>query len=409
MRWKEEIRDASFRGVPFFVEQTGLDGGRRTVTHEYPFRDVPYTEDLGRRAETIPVEGYVVGDDYMDARDRLRKACTEEEGPGELIHPFYGTMQVLCVVFSAHESTDEGRICRFSMQFVEAGEKRYPKESRDMTAATDAAAGELTAASENAFADEFSIEGLSEFQIGVVIELFESVAGVVGALFAVSTKGLVSSIVSLLNLPPALASFMTGILSTVGESEEKRLAALSGGTVGNRGFAGGLSPGKLAERVRYATGAKKSIAGFISVASRTWRPPIYDASKRNHDAVVELVRNAAVAEAAKLAVRVPFVSSDEALFVRKSLLSVMDERCEMAGSDGVYGAMTNLRGALVAALPVNAFPDILTVPVSSPICSLRLAYEVYENALYCDDIVLRNMVRHPGFIPMGTVRMVRRS
>nr|MDM8590005.1 DNA circularization N-terminal domain-containing protein [Escherichia coli] len=48
MTWKDRLQDASFRGVPFKVEEESTGTGRRVETHEYPNRDKPYTEDLGK-------------------------------------------------------------------------------------------------------------------------------------------------------------------------------------------------------------------------------------------------------------------------------------------------------------------------------------------------------------------------
>jgi prophage DNA circulation protein len=50
--WRDVLlsQPASFRGVIFHVETGGKSSGRRTVTHEYPKRDDPYAEDMGRVA-----------------------------------------------------------------------------------------------------------------------------------------------------------------------------------------------------------------------------------------------------------------------------------------------------------------------------------------------------------------------
>ncbi|HCJ3312695.1 TPA: DNA circularization N-terminal domain-containing protein, partial [Escherichia coli] len=41
MTWKDRLQDASFRGVPFKVEEESAGTGRRVETHEYPNRDKP--------------------------------------------------------------------------------------------------------------------------------------------------------------------------------------------------------------------------------------------------------------------------------------------------------------------------------------------------------------------------------
>ena len=49
----EQLQKASFRGVPFEVTSASLTAGRRTVVHEYPQRDKPYVEDLGRASRKL--------------------------------------------------------------------------------------------------------------------------------------------------------------------------------------------------------------------------------------------------------------------------------------------------------------------------------------------------------------------
>ena len=39
MTWKDRLQDASFRGVPFKVEEESAGTGRRVETHEYPNRE----------------------------------------------------------------------------------------------------------------------------------------------------------------------------------------------------------------------------------------------------------------------------------------------------------------------------------------------------------------------------------
>uniref|UniRef100_UPI002032A221 DNA circularization N-terminal domain-containing protein n=1 Tax=Escherichia coli TaxID=562 RepID=UPI002032A221 len=111
--WRDRLQDASFRGVPFKVEEESAGTGRRVETHEYPNRDKPYTEDLGKVTFRPSITAYVVGDDCFDQRDRLIEALNKP-GPGTLVHPTYGELKV-CVDGEVRVSTSksEGRIVRF--------------------------------------------------------------------------------------------------------------------------------------------------------------------------------------------------------------------------------------------------------------------------------------------------------
>ncbi|WP_349813979.1 phage tail tape measure protein, partial [Escherichia coli] len=84
------------------------------------------TEDLGKVTFRPSITAYVVGDDCFDQRDRLIEALNKP-GPGTLVHPTYGELKV-CVDGEVRVSTSksEGRIVRFDLKFVEAGELSYP-------------------------------------------------------------------------------------------------------------------------------------------------------------------------------------------------------------------------------------------------------------------------------------------
>ncbi|ABP60333.1 DNA circulation family protein [Enterobacter sp. 638] len=82
MTWKERLQDASFRGVPFKVKSEGASIGRRVETHEYPNRDKPYTEDLGKVTFRPDITAYIIGDDCFEQLKRAhiltgksRSAC----------------------------------------------------------------------------------------------------------------------------------------------------------------------------------------------------------------------------------------------------------------------------------------------------------------------------------------------
>ncbi|MCJ2067749.1 DNA circularization N-terminal domain-containing protein [Methylobacterium sp. J-030] len=139
--WRLQLRSASFRGVGFHVEVGALAGGRRIALHEFPKRDTPYAEDMGRRARRFPVTGYIVDEDYIPQRDALI-AALEAGGGGTLVHPTLGTFRVACDGFSAIERRDKGGYVEFEMTFVEAGSL----SAASMSATTDTSGAVNTAA-----------------------------------------------------------------------------------------------------------------------------------------------------------------------------------------------------------------------------------------------------------------------
>ncbi len=122
MGWRDRLRPASFRGASFHVEAGGPSGGRRVAGHEFPKRDTPYAEDMGRRGRRITIAAYVIGSDYASERDALI-AAMEQEGPGLLVHPTLGERLYQPDTYSCNKSRERGEFAEFELTFVEAGSR----------------------------------------------------------------------------------------------------------------------------------------------------------------------------------------------------------------------------------------------------------------------------------------------
>lgn len=140
----DEDRKAKFRDAYFYVDSVDTGLGRRNVLHQYPFKDEPYLEDLGPDADEFIINAYVVqnksnGHDYTTERDLLASAL-RKKGPGTLIHPSYGEMSVGVKgkVRITEAYGREGGIARFTITFVQAGISKFPEDSVDYVAITDA-------------------------------------------------------------------------------------------------------------------------------------------------------------------------------------------------------------------------------------------------------------------------------
>jgi hypothetical protein len=58
--WRDALLPAMFDGCMFHVEAGSQAGGRRIALHQFPKRDAPYAEDMGRRATEFTVRGYCI-------------------------------------------------------------------------------------------------------------------------------------------------------------------------------------------------------------------------------------------------------------------------------------------------------------------------------------------------------------
>lgn len=119
--WRLRLVPASFGGVVYHVEQQGRSGGRRVVLHEYPKRDKPYAEDMGRAATHYQITGYLIGPDY-DLTKRALMAVLDSGDGATLIDPYLAEPKVcICERYSVTETRERGGYCTFEMAFVEVG------------------------------------------------------------------------------------------------------------------------------------------------------------------------------------------------------------------------------------------------------------------------------------------------
>ena len=70
--------EALFRDEIFYVDSDSATGGRRVALQEYPKRNTPYAEDMGRTARTFQVQGFLIGPFYHELNDKLGTGLTAE-------------------------------------------------------------------------------------------------------------------------------------------------------------------------------------------------------------------------------------------------------------------------------------------------------------------------------------------
>lgn len=120
MSWKDTLLDASFKGVGFDVIDDTLRGTHALAEHEYPFVQGSDIEDTGVSAMDMSLTAVLWGDDY-ESRLQSLLGVLRETGPGELIHPIYGSVPD-CVVadFEAVHNEENPDYCTVRMTFKQS-------------------------------------------------------------------------------------------------------------------------------------------------------------------------------------------------------------------------------------------------------------------------------------------------
>lgn len=387
MSWKDRYRQASFRGVTFFVESAESDHGRRQAVHEHAQRDVPYTEDLGRKAREYTIDGYLIGADYDLQLNRLQDAC-ETAGPGQLVHPYRGELTVVCRGLKIRESSGEGRMCRVAMTFLEAGEASFPRALTDSVNAISRAGNSVIGAAQGGLLSRFLTTGFPAFVREAAAARVEQLADFLSAPgfnlsadiqaasdFYYSVRDLAADAMDLVLEPIKLVERLTSVLGSV-----------------RSGF-GDSSLGVL--------------TGLFEEFNDTYTGKTQTPSRRqqgdNYDALGEFVRQVAVSEAAKAAVVTTYPSYQEAITARDTLLVAIDTESERTTNDEAYVAINGLRTEIVRGIPQQAqrLPQLLDYTPPATLPGLLVAYQLYGDANREAEITARNQPRHPGFLIGG--------
>lgn len=387
--WKANLRPASFRGKKFFVDSSQYTGGRRVVFHEFPDRDLPYAEDMGKVGQTFKIDGYILGDNYFDLKKDLREAANTE-GAGELVHPYFGTLQVQCGAFSIDEVRGEGRYAKISFQFYEAGDNRFPQQVDDKQALLEDSAANALAMSKKSFDNKFSILK----QPGNVVDSARSTLSGAMDAFQKSTKDVRAATQAASNLAFSIRNAkaqLTDLMKAPGKLSKNLLDSLA------------LLKGAIAKPIGQYN-ANATLFNFGVKSNPAPATPSRKQEAKNNDTINQFIKQASVSQAAVAASLIPFASVTEAITIRNALRDQIDEISLATDDDDVYQAFRDLNAQIVKTMPdVDAqVPNVRTVPLEVTSNSLVLSYDLFENADGEADLITRNKIKNPAFILGGT-------
>jgi prophage DNA circulation protein len=395
--WRDNLREARYRGVSFFVQGSELTTGRRALTHVFPQRDTPYVEDLGRKPQSFKIEGFLIGDRYMRSRDRMITVCGAPgirypfEPGGLLVHPYLGQKNVVCTNLLVKESASEGGMCRLTMTFQETSERQKPSavESQGVrrseaaeAAATDQAAGELdsgllvtgeTQSVYDAAFDQLDALGDAMDSLDVFSGPLKDIAA-----FQDKVTSFIAEAAALATAPANLIAGVRGAFDSIKSAVGNALAALS---------------------------AYELLFGFDnSIPSPAGTGPAAQAAADNAALIAKLVKTAAIGGATTSAIDAEFESRQDAEAARERIVAMLDE-LEPVVSDALYLELRTIRQIASTAIPAanRNLPDIETLVLPGTVPALVLAYRLYDDRKRDAEIVARNqdLIEHPGFVPGG--------
>lgn len=432
MSWREEIHnlgDGKFRGIDFKVADVDSTIGRRTTLFEFPGSDIPHVQDHGRATRRIRLNAYVIGDDYMYQRDRLRKAF-ETPGPGPMIHPYWGPMTVVVdSTVPIRETPLEGGVARFSLVVIEVGDELKLISTPDTAAAVEEASADLNSALIAEFEDSWTVEDFIAAIADFAQDLIDGINGIVSTLNKVkgyvnaamnivdeigdAISSVADAVASLILLPAQLAAQLESIVADIVGA----VASIS--DAWDSYFDSSESAGDVAGTPKTSATAATPASGdtrteimmkafrILNDTGSEWTTVEETTPQRvqqalNQSSIETLMKGFTISETAKGVTKITFASYDQAIAVRDELLDALDILIEEAG-DATYGPMVDLRTALVKHLEEASaeLPRVITYTPKKTIPALVLAQHFYGDSTRDIEIIDRNNVRDPCRVPGG--------
>jgi len=402
--WKARLLPASFRGIPFLIDSHEFNGGRNNVSHETPEGERGFCEDLGKKTPGYNITGHVLGDNYFFIRDALI-AAMQNGDKGFLVHPYLGLKEVQPGEFSFSETTTEGRLARFTFNFIEAGNPSFPVSLLDDITSFVTSVVATVAIVQNVFQIAYSVSQLPGYArasakalindfVKTVNQKIGGISGNDSGKANLKKKLLeVESSSGLLAVNPAsLAAEVDNILSLVRDLPEDKTESST---------------------IDIASGRDENIDPLLELSGYTSNladieklTPTRTREKSNADAIISLIRQCAIVKLSENAVAKDFDSLDSAVLVRDQISDLIEDQIEGDVDDELFNALSSFKSKVVNAIPTGQLGSIETIELFTDVPAIVIAYDLYESPALESDIIQRNAVENPGFIS-GSLEVLR--
>jgi len=435
LSYRGQLQSALWKGVPFGVTTSRARFGRRNVVHDYPNRDAPWVEDLGRGRQVIHIVGFLLGDDVIAQSKRMAAVCQQRDSDdqgGELVHPQFGRNRFSLLDF-AITHTIEGRFAELEFSFVNSTPRIYPVSITATPQETLAAADDA----DSAAADSFGSRIAAALQQGAAV--VQSVVGTVQQ-YGGQAFSLVADATSLFRtvqaLPGEFGRFFDGASATLlGVTGDSSATSKPPKTVSDLIASGAQSRANATAAVSAAQSSAASLSAsttadlgakaqavMATLGSATSDPadrvrifqvlatfvPLVSQGSASvataQSATSDLWRRAAVSALARATAAYQPASQDDAATVRDAVVTLLDAEIDTAGDQGedsVFSAFRALKAAVVADMNARGagLPRVITVSFAAPLPAPLIAMKLYQDASRADELIAEADVVHPGFMP----------
>lgn len=401
--WLKTLWPASYKGVPFFFESDKEKGGRDNVKHVFPHRDAPFIEDMGEALRFFSGSAYVHGDNADALANALKSALTTQ-GPGMLVVPYFGPVTVHCETFERSTQRDQMGYVAFELKFVRAGASSalisIPLLQNVAFTSADTAASAIA----TMFPAMISTSGQPDYVVSAVTDTLSQVAATVDVLRTTYPTDPTASA----SIRDAVQDFVAALPDQVSNVSTPADAAAAMGSLVSivRQLGDGLDPASAVSAAMDLINAFPSSAAAqaVTVAGKPYLSPTVIAAAANVAAAARAARLAALTVYAEAVLRTTFASRPDGVTARAQVAERFENELldtTGAASAALFVAIEQLQAKVIEWLTqtITTLAPIVIVESARIRPSLALAWILYADPTRSDELVARNNVRHPSFMP----------
>ena len=373
----------SFKGVPFFVDDYEMQGGgRNIVSNPVPFSSNYINQDLGGKIPTHPINVYLIGRECKQARDNLIAVCNEE-GAGELVHPFFGRFQAECISLTAAGGKSGVNYCTLQVEFrpVSAAEGR-PVQA-NLAGIAKAAASEFQKISVDKFSDSFTVSGKGKGVVDLAVEFTQKAMDAV------------------LSARQALAT-VNDFVSAVGAMKANAATIM-------------MAPADFVTRLENIVTATKEMFGIESEENDV--DEYLDMLERVRDLesgenpagkIAATFKNFAASMVASSLLDAKFSSVDDAAAMQNKVANTFGWLLEQTDDVDDYMSISNMESASLGYLrsTMENIAVVLEKDISYSNNVLQVCYDVYGSVDRAEEIIERNGLVQGLFILPGKIKVL---
>ncbi|MBI1214556.1 MAG: hypothetical protein GC185_01900 [Alphaproteobacteria bacterium] len=401
-----QLRRASFRGIQFDCPENESGGGRRVVRHDYPGKDQPTFEDLGLDSQSFTVTAIINGDGFAKLADTF-EAALQKSGPGTLIHPLYGQLQVI-VTGRWRRSSSAATVgdVTFSIPFERYNGPVYPSAAADTVAGLSAAGDNLAAAVTAEFKAAFDANVPDFLSTDALGRANSFITGLSSSLSQAGLKNPLSIALPVLSdISGGLSDTILALYDSISAAAQPKAVPVVGAATADQ--LTGAQVTQLAgvmSQVSTSSIADTTTAATATAATR----------QKNALALDNILRAGALAAATTMAQYAAYDSKEQARALRDDLAANISTLRDQLGASRGWDNSWLAAGQALAAITrdindrIGRLPRTQQVKTTTTRTSLDIAQRLYGDDpkvifAKADDIVARNGIRHPGFVPPSTL------